>query len=214
MINFVVAYDNIDTKLGMYFEECKNQLLGLLEEHNELVNGNVCEIAGRQCNNAYIDIMIPKYNTNPFVFIAYSHGNEKALCCNANFYVDKNVNARHFVNSLFYTTACSAGKELGSYLVDSGCLAFVGYKNDINVYIKTDKKDISKNCDNAGIVAFLSENITILEACKKMKTYYTQQIDKLENMKDMIFAGELVEARDALICLGNENLKKEDLFVT
>jgi len=63
-------------------------------------------------------------------------------------------------------------------------------------------------------MAFLLEDITISEACTKMKNYYTQEIDRLTNFKDMLFAGHLVEARDSLVCLGNGNLKKEDLFLT
>jgi hypothetical protein len=212
MINFIVAYDNQDANLGTYFEECKNQLVGLLTEKDECSSA-IQEIAGSRCNNAYIDITIPSYNTSPFIFVAYSHGNEKALCCGSNCYVEKDVNAHHFVNSLFYTTACSAGKELGNHLIEKGCLAFVGYKTEINAYRQEGKKEISRNCDNAGIIAFLSENITIREAYKRMKNYYTQHIDRLFNVKDMVFAGNLVKARESLICLGNKDLKKEDLFL-
>jgi len=213
MIRFIIAYDNLDSELGDYFEGCKNQLSGLLAENSALVNGEIYEMAGKQCNNAHIDIIIPRYNEHPFVFIAYSHGNETALCCGTERYVEKNINAHHFKNSLFYTTACSVGKELGYHLIANGCVAFVGYKSDIHAFIQNEKKEISKNCDNAGIMAFLSDDITISEACGRMKNYYTQQIDKLYNVDDVLFAGNLVEARDALICLGNQNLRKEDLFV-
>lgn len=213
MINFIIACDNQDDNLGTYFEDCKNQLLGVITENSRFKNVQVREIMGNQCNNACIDMTIPLYNTQPFVFIAYSHGNEKALCCKNNYYVEKNVNDYHFVNSLFYTAACSVGKELGVHLIEKGCLAFVGYNRVISV-LKPIHRKISMNCDNAGIVAFLLEDITIFEACKKMKNYYTQEIDRLTNFKDMLFAGELVEARNSLVCLGNENLKKEDLFIT
>jgi hypothetical protein len=213
MINFIIAYDNNDAALGTYFEDCKNQLLGVLREQNGLVNDKVREISGNQCNNAHIDMLISQYQLNPFIFIAYSHGNEKALCCGNNYYVEKDVNAHYFVNSLFYTTACSVGKELGAHLIKNGCLAFVGYKNEIHAYKQNDKKEISKNCDNAGIIAFLSDDITISEAYMKMKNYYTQQIDRLNDVRDMLFAGDLVKARESLICLGNKDLKKEDLFV-
>jgi len=213
MISFIVAYDNQDINLGIYFEECKNQLLGVLTEHSEIVD-RVHEIAGNLCNNAYIDMTIPLHNSNPFVFIAYSHGNEKALCCGNNRYVEKDINTHHFTNCLFYTTACSVGKELGKHLIEQGCLAFVGYERIINVYQQDDKKEISRNCDNAGIIAFLSENITIFEAYTKMKSYYTQQIDRLHNIRDILFTADLVEARDALVCLGDKSLKKEDLFLS
>jgi hypothetical protein len=213
MINFIIAYDNQDANLGQYFGDCKNQLLEVLREQDGLVNGEVYEIFGNKCNNAYIDMLIPQYQPNPFIFVAYSHGNERALCCGNNNYVEKDVNAHHFVNSLFYTTACSVGKELGAHLVENGCLAFVGYDDTVSAYRLTEKKDISEKCDNAGIIEFLSADITIWEAYMRMRNYYTLQINKFENLEDMIFAGDLVEARDALVCLGDKNLKKEDLFI-
>jgi hypothetical protein len=212
MINFIVAYDNQDVNLGTYFEDCKNQLLDVAQGSG-LINGTVREILTNHCNDVAFGMIMPTYRPNPFVFVAYSHGNEKALCCQNNNYIEKDVNAHYFENSLFYTTACSVGKELGLHLIDKGCLAFVGYKSEIYVYKQDEKKQISRNCDNAGIIAFLSENITILEAYTKMKNYYTQEIDRLTNLKDMLFAGELVVARDSLIYFGNGNLKKEDLFI-
>ena len=213
MINIIVAYDNQDDNLGTYFEDCKDQLIEVLTEHNRFVNGDVREITGVRCNSAFIDITIPSYNTHPFIFIAYSHGNEIALYSGEGCYVEKNMNAHHFRNSLFYTTACSVGKDLGPHLIEQGCLAFVGYKNEIHAYKKEERKEISKKCDNAGIIAFLSDDITVFEAYTRMKDYYTQQIDRQEQVKDMLFAGDLVEARNSLVCLGDKNLKKEDLFI-
>ncbi|MCL2294233.1 MAG: hypothetical protein FWC36_05150 [Spirochaetes bacterium] len=213
MINIFVAFDDKDESLGDYFEDCKNHLLSFLEECSELVNKNPHEISSTCCNSAYLDIMMPKYKPNPFIFIAYSHGNERALCCGDNSYIEKNVNAHHFENSLFYTTACSAGKELGEDLISKGCLAFIGYKSEINVYKQKEKMEITKNCCNSGIIAFLSSDITIYEAYKKMENYYTQQIDKLEEFKDMLFAACLREARDALVFFGNRGLRKKSYFI-
>lgn len=213
MINIIVAYDNEDVKLGTYFENCKNQLLSILEEHHALVNNKPHEVSTRHCNNVYIDLLLPKYNAYPFIFIAYSHGNEKALCCRDNNYVEKDANTHNFTNSLFYTTACSVGKELGEHLISKGCLAFIGYKNSINVYRQDIKNRISMNCDNAGIITFLLDDITIFEAYERMKNFYTQQIDKLYEVKDMLFAADLVETLDALVFFGNRDLRKEDLFL-
>ena len=137
-----------------------------------------------------IDVTISSINSNPFIFIAYSHGNEKALCCGNENYIEKGVNAHNFGKSLFYTNACLVGKELGIHLIEQGCLAFVGYEKESYKYTQPDKKEISKNCDNAGIISFLSDDITIFEAYNQMKNYYTQQINKLEDFKDMVFAGD------------------------
>ena len=213
MINFIVAYDDRDANLGSYFKDCRDQLSGILTENGDVVNGEVREISGLQCNAVYIDAVVQSCNANPFVFIAYSHGDENALCCGNYRYVEKDVNALLFARSLFYTTACSAGKKLGVHLIDKGCWAFIGYKNEINVHKQQDKKEISRNCDNAGIMAFLSDNITIHEAYVRMKSYYTQQIDKLNDVKDILFAADLREARDSIVCLGNKDLRKADLFL-
>lgn len=114
---------------------------------------------------------------------------------------------------MFYSTACLVGKKLAPDLINKGCKAFIGYKEEIFAYKQNEKKEISKNCDNAGIMAFLSDDITIYEACERMKSYYTQQIDRLEDVKDMLFAGNLIHARESIVCLGDKNLKKEDLCV-
>ena len=211
MINITIAFDEKDTKLGKYFEDCKNQLINVLIENYTSTDYTLNEIPSMRCNNVYIDTLISDIKPNPFIFIAYSHGDEKALYCNSNYYIKCDVNTHYFANTIFYTTACLAGKELGENLIANGCLAFVGYNNVTYVFMENSKKEISRNCDNIGIISFLSEDITIFEAFKKMKNYYEQQIDKYNLLKDPIFAGNLVEAREALVFIGNRNIKKEDI---
>jgi uncharacterized protein YkvS len=214
MINIIIAYDEKNASHGAYFEDCKSQLLSIIEEQNGSVNYNPNELPSNHCNNVFIDILMPKYKPNPFIFIAYSHGNEKALHCENTPYVKKDVNTHLFANSLFYTTACSTGKELGEDLINKGCLAFIGYKNDTIAFTEGLKKEVSKNCDNSGIIAFLADDITIFEAFKKMKNYYAQQIDRLNTVKDRLFAGHLVDAMESLVFLGRRDLRKENLFLS
>jgi hypothetical protein len=213
MINIIVAYDNVDTQLGTYFENCKIRLLSTLGKMNNPVIYNICEIPNYNCNNSYIDSLLIKNIPNPFIFIAYSHGDKQALYCGKNKYVEKNINTNMFINSLFYTTACSAGKELGDDLIDKGCSVFIGYKKEKFIFPEKVKREISTLCDNAGITEFLSNDITIFEAFKKMEDIYTQQIDNLNNADDMVFAAHLVDAREALVFLGKHNLKKGDFFI-
>jgi hypothetical protein len=208
MIKVIVVYDNKDPVLGTYFEGCKKYLLSALEYQREFVNNKPHTISSLHCNKNYIGSLISSYESNPFIFVAYSHGNEKALRCGGNSYVEKNVNTHKFKNSLFYAMACSTGKELGEDLIKKKCLAFIGYKNEISGFLGDSKKNISINCDNVGIITFLSNDITIFEAFEKMKKYYTQQIDRLYEFKDMLFAGDLVENRESLVFFGEKNLKK------
>jgi len=212
MINILVAFDNKDAKLGNYFGDCKNQFLGVVKENYTPTNYKLKEIPSIYCNNVYIENLISQIQPNPFIFIAYSHGNEKALYCDGNYYVKCDVNTHYFANSIFYTSACSAGKGLGEELISKGCLAFIGYITDTRCdFIEDSKKQTSRNCDNAGVITFLSEDITIFDAYNKMKNYYKQEIDKYYSFNDPLFAGTLVEAMEALIFLGNRDIKKENL---
>jgi len=214
MINIIAAYDDTDTQLGTYFEDCKKQLLSTLNKLNNPVIYDISEIPSNNCNNKDIDSLLIKYTPNPFIFIAYSHGNEQALYCRGNNYVEKNINTYIFLNSLFYTTACSVGKELGDDLIDKGCSVFIGYKKEKIIFPEKIKQEISTLCDNAGIIEFLSNDITIYEAFKKMEDIYTQQIDNLINADDMLFAANLVDARESLVFFGKHNLKKGDFFIS
>jgi len=208
MINLIVACDNKDAKLGKYFQDSKKYLLPFLRKQYKLHR-----ISSVNCNKGYINLSMLKYKPNPFVFIAYSHGNEKALRCRSNSYVEKGVNTHNFAKSLFYTTACLTGKELGNDLIKNGCWAFIGYDSETIAFLEDSKKKISINCDNVGIMVFLTEDITIFDAFNKMKNYYTQQIDKALEFEDILFVANLVKMREALVFFGNKKLRKKDLSI-
>lgn len=211
MIRFIVAYDESAMDLGSYFNDCKTDIVGFLEEQ-QLIYGNVREISSNNCTIAAIGAAIQPYNPQPFVFIAYSHGVKYALRCNGDSYVSAGVNSILFANSLFFTNACLAGKDLGKDLIDNGCITFVGFEEEISAF-KADKyKSISIACDNAGLKYFFAQNVTINEAVRAMKQYYTNQIDRLESFKDMAFAGYLAAAREALVVKGDLELIKEQLY--
>lgn len=99
MINIVIAFDNQNITLGLYFDDCKKDIVDFFNEQDGLMQ-SCYEIPSPQCNMAYIDVAIPKLNSNPFVFIAYTHGIANGLRCNGNSFVSL-VNSHYFVNSLF-----------------------------------------------------------------------------------------------------------------
>lgn len=212
MTNIAIAFDDKDKNLGNYFLNCKNDISGFFSDQKHLVKGTPVLIPSEKCDQTNIDIEIAKINTTPFIFIAYSHGNENALRCNGNSYVKKGVNTRNFSKSLFYTNSCLSGKHLGEELIDNGCLAFIGYVEEIEAPLNKEYENVSINCDNSGIKTFLSDDIPISKAFQRMRNYYTKNIDKY-NMIDPIFAAMLVRNRESLILHGNNDLKKEDLFV-
>ncbi|GHT04357.1 hypothetical protein FACS189423_06920 [Bacteroidia bacterium] len=215
MINVVIAFDDKDAALGKYFEDCQEDIFFILEDQSVFIN-SCFRVSQLKCNVSYIDTVISQLNCDPFIFIAYTHGIANGLRCNENSFVSV-ANGHHFSNSLFYSTACHIGKSLAPELIKKGCKAFIGFKEASSVIFKNaNYRKIFLECDNFALKMFLTvPNTSIKQAFDAMKNYYTTKIDYLRDvLEDPIVAGYLLANREALICLGNENLKKEDLFLS
>lgn len=206
MVSINIAYDNQALELGAYFEASKNDLVDFLAaNHNDY---SIHEIHSARCNEVYIEVRIGAINSQRYLFIAYSHGAEDCLISGGNSYVAVNKNTNLFTNSLFYTTACSAGHKLGEDLINNGCEAFIGYNRVVTVF-SDEKQNVSIECDNCGIKMFILGR-TIGDAFSLMKAYYTQQIDRLNQFGDILSASYLVANREALVFFGNPNLTIHD----
>jgi hypothetical protein len=213
MINIVIVFDNQNAELGSYFDDCKKDIVDFFDEQNGLVQ-SCFEVSSPQCNMAYIDIQIPRLNSNPFIFIAYTHGIEDGLRCSGVLFVST-VNSHHFTNSLFYSTACLVGKKLAPDLINKGCKAFIGYMEESEVFKNANYKQTFIECDNYAIKMLLTvPEATVGTSFTAMKNHFTNKIDRLQEMgESLLFTASLVANREALTCLGDKNLKKEDLFV-
>lgn len=210
MIRIISASDEKDAKLGSYFENSQTDIKLFLEGQS-LLDGYI-PMPSRLCNPAYVELVISKYSDKPFIFVAYTHGNEKALISQKKEFVSVQ-NSCSFKNSLFYSTACLVGKELAPSLIENDCKAFVGFTEESIVYESEYRKSVSINCENSIIEEFLCGDATLREAYNSMISYYNQQIDKFTEVNDMLFASNLVSNREALVLLGDENLKKEDFSI-
>lgn len=213
MINIVIAFDNQNASLGRYFEDCQKDIATFLEEQKHLVK-SLSPIPSPQCNVAYIDINIPQLNPNPFLFIAYTHGIDNGLRCNGCSFVSAD-NCIHFANSLFYSTACLIGRKLAPALIEKGCRTFIGFNEETTVIYKDPTyRQTFIECDNFALKMFMTSDASIEHAFESMKNYYTCKIDRaIELGEDIVYTSFLRENRDALVCLGDKNMKKEDLFV-
>ena len=202
MANYQVAFDNANISLGAYFEQSKVDLIAYININDN--NASINEIASLRCNQAYIDIVIPKVNQQNFVFVAYSHGVDDHLHASGTFYIRAGVNSSLFINSLFYSMSCDCGKSLGTTLINDGCLAFIGY-NNIAWALRGVYTQLSIECDNFGIKRFISGD-TIIDAYVAMKNNFNIQIDNLEQNGEILLASYLRKNRDALVIFGNEAL--------
>ena len=212
MINIIIAFDNQNAILGKYFEDCQKDIAALLDELAHIVK-SCSNVPSPQCNVAYIDIKIPQFNPNPFIFIGYTHGADDGLRCGGSTFVSID-NCHHFSNSLFYSTACLIGKKLAPELIRKGCKTFIGFNEESEVFESTSYRQTFIECDNFALKMFMTSDASVGESFDAMKNHYTNQIDRLLELGgDPIFIGALAANREALVCLGDKTLKKEDLFV-
>jgi hypothetical protein len=207
-LKVIIAYDNQDAILGDYFTACKDDILGFLKEQQ--TEGFPLEIVvildSSKCNAAYIDLKLAAYQNQPLLFIAYSHGLIHSLLCNHQAYLDKD-NLKLLFHSFLYTNACSSASGLGTMFQDQqGC--FIGFDKEVKAFKESEMRKISINCDNCGIKHSIGKPETpISETYKAMKNYYSNQIDKLDDIGgDFLLMEELRNSRDALKLYGNKNL--------
>lgn len=213
MINIVIVFDDQNENLGHYFADCQKDIEMLLEEQSQLVK-SYSKVSSRKCNVVYIDSAIPKLNSNPFVFVAYTHGIDDGLQCWGALFIFEN-NCHHFTNSFFYSTACFIGKKLAPELIANGCKAFIGFKEESVVFKNSSYRQAFIECDNYALKMFMSTDKTIGQAFDSMTNHYTNRIDRaIKFGEDFLFIGALTANREALVCLGDRSLKKEDFFVT
>lgn len=213
MINIVIAFDNENVDLGQYFDDCQKDVTDFLDEQAHLVK-SCTKVPSSRCNVAYIDMAIPQLNSNPFVFVAYTHGIDDGLRCGAGSFISMD-NCHHFENSFFYSTACLIGKKLAPELISKGCKAFIGFKEESEVFRNVSYRQIFIECDNFAFKMFMTSDASVGESFDAMKNHHTNKIDRLiEFGEDPIFVGSLIANREALVCLGDKTLRKEDLFVS
>lgn len=208
MIRVVVAVDEQNASHGSYFDASKDYLAGLIDE----LEGDFHVMNSSSCKKSYVNDSLPAVcGDKPFVFTVFSHGNEKACVAGGQNYVDEQ-NLDKFKNTLFYSTACLNGKELGQKLIESGCTAFVGFTAESNALSVDDHSEIFMRCDLACLFSFLgNEGKTLKEAMADSEAYYNREIDKLDSFWDVVAKGLLIENRDTLKVFGNTDLKREDL---
>lgn len=209
MINFHIAFDELDVDLGNYFELSKKDLVDFI--NYECKDHQIHEIPANRCNQAYIDIRLPQINTLNYIFAVYAHGKDDELLSNNTFFIKKDVNSSLFANSFFYSMSCLTARALGKSLIAEGSHAFIGYSVEaealLGVFMKT-----SIDCDNHGIKNFI-RGLSLQECYERMKEHYTEKIDWLEGSGEPILAAYLLNNRDSLVLEGNGNLTMTDFII-
>ncbi|MDP2237851.1 MAG: hypothetical protein Q8J88_15580 [Bacteroidales bacterium] len=207
MINALLVCDKNDSSLGNFFEKCKFETVRLLDSSDFEVKN--IEISGNAAFEVAIPLITNSINSNPYLFVSYTHGTENELLKNGNNpFISIDLNIDSLKNSFAYCYACKAGKNLGKELCANGALCFIGYKENVTIQKYFGAEDAFIECAVCGIEA-LVEGSTTGQALIMMKDKYTECIDDFY-LKDMLTATLFMENRDALVLHGNTGLTIED----
>lgn len=208
MAEFDIAFDNLDTTLGSYFEQSKTSIVAFIQAHNN--EHLVHEISSTNCTSTYINPYFEAKGDRKFVFIAYSHGNDNCLVAENNWYINSPENIHHFSNSFFYSMACNTGKVMGLELINKGCLGFVGYSSTAYAALG-DYSALFIDCDNYALKKFM-EGSDLKSSFIEMKSFMRKSIKDLVTKRKGLLAGYLRSNLGCLVIHGNENLYFTDLI--
>lgn len=195
MINIVLAFDEEDEEIGSFNQGCK-------EDYEEFFSNsdykNVTYITSQTLNS--LNVQLKAEASLPFVFVAYSHGENHRLFSKEGDYISSTVNIASFKDSFFYTVSCHTGNQLGKELVENGCKCYFGYKD---LFISWSGYKEFSECANIGFFKFI-EGVSADEVFEQILNKYNESIDSLY-INDFFQASLLRANRDGLIKLG-ENI--------
>lgn len=200
MINTLLVCDNNDSVLGDFFGKCK-------VETEQLIASSGLEIQKIDISgNTAFDVAVPmaanSINSNPFLFVSYTHGSEDELLKSGTVsFLSTNSDGNVLKNSIAYCYACEAGKNFGKEICENGTLCFIGYKDIVAVQKFFGAEDAFIECAVCGIKVLLAGNTTG-EAFTAIKEKHTEYIDDFYS-RDMLTAMIFMQNRDALVMHGD-----------
>lgn len=200
-MNIILACDSCDANLGVFFQKCADDLAQYIKT---LPQYCLVRVEGNNLSRESIEAEISKLNGQPFIFLAYSHGEADRLCCDINCtnpYVKSPDNTYLFCRSLFYTFSCYTGRDLADALVTQNQpFSFMGYDDKAFGSTMPPTLGALVECVNMGIKSILMHKKPS-EAFADMLNKYTDCLDKWLK-KDHADAALFRRNRDALLFKG------------
>ncbi len=201
MIKLIIAYDDNDSDLGGYFEECFNSITTKTESSDNI---SMSSIRGLDCTEANINDVVSLMQ-KPYVFVGLSHGNPGELISD-EVYVSRN-NSSIFSDSLFYSTGCCTAIELGPLLIEQGCVCYIGYVDDSYATYE-DFYPTYIECETYALVEFLTSDKNVNTAYREMLSYFDLKINELFDQNEILVAMELQKNKDSFVLLGDPNISR------
>lgn len=184
MLNVIFVSDDLDALIGPNCIRAHQHFTGEVD----LGEHNVVLLQGNECTAERVQDSITSFTGAKFLLAAFSHGREEALVSSveADGYVHFG-NCYYFSSSVVYTNSCYSGVKLKEYLINAGCIGYVGYTDEVRLPKNEDDEILFIACENSGLIHFLNTNATLTESVEFMKSKYLEQrqifLDKKMNVQ-------------------------------
>lgn len=172
MLNVIFVSDDLDATIGPNCTLAHRHFTGEvdLNEHNVVL------LRGNDCTADKVQDSITSFAGAKFILAAFSHGSQEALISNAETtgYVHSG-NSYYFSSSIVYTNCCYSGAKLKDYLINAGCIGYVGYTDAVLLPKNEDDDILFIACENSGLINFLNTSSSLKESVEFMKSKYLEQ---------------------------------------
>lgn len=164
-----IACDNEDAKLGRFFQSC-------FDEIRETAVANGFEYYSFLTAELTKDVINQHTSkADEYVFSAFSHGNDNALLCGKENYVEAGNNVKNFYNSVFYTFACETANGIGKEFCEANVLGYFGYNKP--AWVVFAQEDLFVECATKGLVSYI-EGKTLRQCVDDMIATYNNSLKK------------------------------------
>ena len=162
-----IACDNEDAKLGHFFQSCFDTI-------REVAVANGLEYKSFMTAELTKD-MINQHTSNAeeYVFSAFSHGNDSALLCGDEHYVESGDNVKNFYNSVFYTFACKTANGIGKEFREAYVLGYFGYNKP--AWVVYGQREMFVECATKGLVSYI-EGKTLKQCAEDLIAAYDHSL--------------------------------------
>lgn len=164
-----IACDNEDALLGHFFQSC-------LDTVREVAVANGFEYKSLMTAELTKDVINQHTaKAEEYVFSAFSHGDDNALVCGKEHYVESGDNVMNFYSSVFYTFACLTANGIGKEFREAYVLGYFGYKR--RAWVVLSQEELFVECATKGLVSYI-EGKTLRECAEDLIAAYNSSLKK------------------------------------
>ena len=190
-----IACDNEDAKLGRFFQLCFDTIREAAVDNGFEYKSFLTAELRKDIINQHMT------EAEEYVFSAFSHGNDNALLCGTENYVEAGDNVKNFYSSVFYTFACETANGIGKEFSEAYVLGYFGYNKP--AWVVYAQEGLFVECATKGLVSYI-EGMTLKQCAEEMVATYDRS---LKNAQMTPAYAMLLKNKQSLVTLINSEDK-------